>query len=344
MINKVLFPATFVSEETAAAIHRRIGRFAVYQPVMGQTPAVLGGLFENGVLEIRHPVIGSESQLAEICRAYGSWGDIHQKDALRLNRLAGDGFYNQDFAVEISTQVRAGTGDRSPGMPAANASRDVRQPDPLFNARIFLQLAQEFDMHESEIDLRLREADKASRQLFEALRGGDTEDGADGLFVPRQPAFGKDPRPASRPDDAGAVMTESRMAAWMLLAANETAPPDLFVTDSPAVMDWLADRFSSLVLTMETDAASDPDTAESSFSASFRELLEEPSLKAPRVENVFSYLDRPSGDGYRLEIHAIPGISPREMLKAGTDIPVPEETVDSAARHCFICHVIRQGR
>ncbi len=344
MINKVLFPATFVSEETAAAIHRRIGRFAVFQPVMGQTPAVLGGLFENGVVEIRHPVVGGEAQLAEICRAYGSWGDVHRKDALRLKRLAGEGFYNQDFAIEISTKVRAKVGDRSPGKQAADFSGDAPKPDPLSNARIFLQLAQEFDMHESEIDMCLREADDASRELFEALRGRDPEDGVDGLFTPGQPAFGKDPGPASGPGDAGSVMTESRMNAWSLLAANETAPPDLFVTDSRAVMDWLSDRYSSLGLPMETDAASDPDTSESSFPGRFRELLEEPSLKAPLVEDVFSYLDRPAGDGYRMEIHAIPGLSPREMLRSITDIQEIGETVDSLARHCFIFQVIRQKR
>ncbi len=337
MINKVLFPATFVSQDTAAAIHRRIGRFAVYQPVMGHTPAVLGGLFESGAIEIRHPVIGSEAQLAEICRAYNTWGDIHQKDALRLNQLAGEGFYNQDFAVEISTEVRARAGDRSSGKPATDFSGDAQKPDPLFNARIFLQIAQEFDRHESEIASSLREADNASRQLFEALRGGDAEAETEAFS-----SLGKDPHPSASPDDSGAVMTESRMAAWTLLAANETAPPDLFVTDSRAVMDWLADRFPSMVLILETDAASDPDTAERSLSGRFRELLEEPSLKAPLVADVFSCLDRPAGDGFRMEIHAIPGVSPREMLESITDIHKSGETGDSGAKHCFICQVIRQ--
>ena len=342
MINKVLFPATFVSQETAAAMHRRIGRFAVYQPVMGQTPAVLGGLFESGEIEIRHPVIGSEARIAELCRAYGTWGDIHQKDALRLNRLAGEGFYNQDFAVEISTEVRTKAGDRSSGNPSPDLSGDVQKPDPLFNARIFLQMAQEFDRHESEIAASLKEADNASRHLFEALRGGDAEADTEALFVPQRSSLGKDPQSAS-PDDSGAVMTESRMTAWTLLAAHDTAPPDLFVTDSRAVMDWLADRFSSMVLILETDAASDPDKAES-FSGRFRELLEDPSLKAPLVADVLSSPGRPAGDGYRMRIHAIPGVSPREMLQSITDIPETGEAADSGAKHCVICQVVRQDR
>ncbi len=346
MINKVLFPATFVSEENAAAIHRRIGRFAVYQPVMGQTPAVLGGLFESGMIEIRHPVIGSESQIAKLCRAYGVWGDIHRKDAIHLNRLAGEGFYNQDFAVEISTEVRARAGDRSSGKPAGDASGDVQKPDPLFNARIFLQLAQEFDLHESEIAASLRDADNASRQIFETLRGGDAEPESEALFAFQHAFPGKDPKPHSTRDDSEAVMTESRLAAWTLLAANEIAPPELFVTGSRAVVDWLADRFPSMVLILKTDAANDPDTAESSFSGRFRELLEEPSLKASQkaspVEGVFSCLDRPAADGYRMEIHAIPGMSPREMLESITDNPEVGEGVDCRAKHCFICQVIRR--
>lgn len=322
MINKVFFPATFITQPTAAAITRRLGRFAIYQPIMGQTPGVLEHLSGALGFDIRHPVIGKEAHILDLCRAYGNWGDVHQKDALRLNRLAGDGFYNQDFAVEISTEIVKGkNGGESDAAP---------QADPLVNARMFLQLAQEFDIRESDIRQSLEKTDNASKALFEQLRG-------ETLSQAEYPAAAE----AGASDDAGAVMTEARLTAWALLAKNDTTPPDILVTDSRAVMDGLIDRFPTLTQLKRTTGASDPETAEQAFSAFFQSIADTPSqqLSAATEGGGFSFLDHPADDGFVFEIYVIPALSSENVLASLTGTSLDEARAKAGPGHTFICLV-----
>ncbi|MFO8111429.1 MAG: hypothetical protein R6T92_02870 [Desulfosalsimonadaceae bacterium] len=324
MIKKVFFPSTFITQETAAAINRRLGRFVLYQPIMDQTPPVLGHLCETSAIELRHPVIGNEAYLLELCRAYSTWGSVHPKDALRLNRLAGEGFYNQDFAAEIRTEVlKQRNGVSSDSAPKA---------DPMVNARMFLQLAQEFDLRESEIRQSLEKTDNASRQLFEELRG-------EGLSEGEYSGAGD----AGATDDASAVMTEARLSAWALLGKNDSSPPDIFVTDSRAVMDALFERFPSMVQLEKTAAAGEPETAAQALSDGFRSIADNPWAGAKAGAQLFSYLDRPAEDGFFLEAFAVPDVSSEKMLESLADLPVREGLETSGPRHSFFCLVSRAG-
>lgn len=325
MIKKIFFPSTFITQEAAAAINRRLGRFVLYQPIMDQTPAVLAHLCEASAIELRHPVLGNEAYLLELCRAYSTWGNVHQKDALRLNQLAGEGFYNQDFAAEIRTEVLK----RKNGVSREAAPKT----DPVVNARMFLQLAQEFDLRESEIRQSLEKTDYASKQLFEQLRGEDLATGE---------PFGVGAGAATY--DACAVMTEARLAAWALLCKNDSAPPDIYVTDSSAVMEALFERFPSMVqLLKTTDAAGDPETAAQALSGGFRSIADQPWAGEKAGAQIFSYLDRACEDGFFLEVCAVPDVSSEKALESFTDLPMQEDQSTSGPRHSFFCLVSRSG-
>ncbi len=324
MIKKFFFPATFVTQRTVLAVNRRLGRFALYQPIMDQAPRMLAHLGETAAIELRHPVIGNETYLLELCRAYDRWGRIHQKDALRLSQLAGSGFYNQDFAAEIRTEVlkRKNGVEPEAGLKA----------DPMINARMFLQLAQEFDLNEWEIRLSLENAESASKELFEQLRG-------EGLNT--EESFGSGDPAAS--DDPCAVMTESRIAAWALLARNDTSPPDLFVTDSRAVMDALTERLPALVRLLQTDKVCEPVLAADALSTGLPPVAGSPWQGTGEATRVFSYLDRLADDGYMLEVFAIPDCSPAKVIESLTDAPFREEAVKGGSRHAFFCLIARAG-
>lgn len=325
MIKKIFFPSTFITRETAAAINRRLGRFVLYQPIMDQTPPVLAHLSETPAIELRYPVIGNEAYLLELCRAYSTWGNVHQKDALRLNQLAGEGFYNQDFAAEIRSEVLK----RKNGVSMEAAPK----ADPMVNARMFLQLAQEFDLRESEIRQSLEKTDNASKQLFEQLRGEDLATGE---------SFGAGAGAAT--DDACAVMTEARLAAWALLCKNDSAAPDIYVTDSSAVMEALFERFPSMVRLLETTtAAGDPETAAQGLSGGFRAIADQPWAGKEAAAQIFSYLDRACEDGFFLEVCAVPDVSAEKVLESFTDLPMQEDRSTFGPRHSFFCLVSRSG-
>jgi hypothetical protein len=316
MIKKVFFPGTFVPQETIAAINRRIGRFAVYQPVMGLSPKMLEGLAGTGAIELRHPVIGKEAYLQELCRAYSSWGGFYQKDALRLKRLADDGFYNQDFAAEIKSQIL-----KSEGTGRSGSKKTVAETaDPMVNARMFLQLAQDFDLSESEIQQGLEKAEKASRQLFEQLRG-------------EKPSKKKS-RGAGAIPDAGEVMTDARLAAWFLLSRTDAYLPDIFVTDSRAVMARLLEHFESMARIMETTAVSG--SADDELEARFKSIAHTPWPGRDGAAELFSYLDAVAEDDYILDFYAVPDVNAAKVIASFTNIPMDPQRSDGS-RHAFFC-------
>ena len=321
MIKKVFFPSAFVTQKSAAAINSRIGRFSVYQPIMGLTPDILQDLSQSYTIELRHPVLGNESQLVESCRAYGRLGNLHAKDARRLDRLAADGFYNQDFAAELKVEV----------MKSKNgvAHKKSQKPDPLLNARVFLHLAQEFDLREAEIRQSLETSKNASRQLFEELRGESPAAGASGeVFVN---------------DDVQAVMTEARLAAWALLSKHDTGAPDIFVTDSRAVMEAVVDLFPAIVSLEKIAATSDAETAERELAGRFRMIAESPWPGEQNVKDVFSYIDKPSEDGYVLEVYAIADFSSEKAVESFAGIETSAVDRQGGFRHTFFCCISKSA-
>lgn len=326
MINKIFFPTTFITQQSTTAINRRLGRFAIYQPIKGQTPAILERVSEAAAIELRHPVIGDESYLLELCRAYGSWGGIYQKESLRLNRLAGNGFYNQDFAREISSDVLKNQSGREPA--------ETQKPDPLINARVFLQLAQEFDLREFEIRQGIEKADNASKELFEALRGENA--GID--------AFSNSKRNAGSINDAGSLMTDTRLAAWAVLSKNDRGAPDIFITDSRTVMELILERVPRVFKLETISNASEPDTAERELSERFYHVADKPWPENATVVEMFSYLEEPAEDGYVLDIYAAADFAPENVLEILTDIPVSPERTSTGSRHAFFCCVAKKNR
>ncbi|MBS3731543.1 MAG: hypothetical protein KGY42_01440, partial [Desulfobacterales bacterium] len=155
-----LFPFTFFSEELAHASHARFGAIVVYQPAAGQTPAAMERLAADGRIVLRFPVRGDERRLVELAGNYRDWGEVYQKDAAALKKISDTGFFHKEFAPEISTEIRRGT------------KPEARAPDPVFQARLFLFLAQEYDRQTAELQSELAATDRAEQEMFFRIRGG----------------------------------------------------------------------------------------------------------------------------------------------------------------------------
>lgn len=285
----VCFPFTFIAEETAEAFYRRFGRIVVYQPITGQAPVSMAGLADRGVIEIRCPAVGDESRLTQLYRAFTDWGAMHGKDAAWLKSLSLKDFYNQAFAVEIRSEILK-----------FGETEAREEPDPILNARLFLQLAQEYDLRESEIVQDIQSADMAAENLFEQLKGEAGAAVGDRIAGPR--AAG---------DDAGSHMPETRMAAWSTLARCDAGDPAVFLTHSPAVMDQVAEAFPSLTLldTREGLPEADLVTAVGRNAGGNGN-----SGGSDAISSAFAAMDWSEGDGYALEIYSIADCDPDTFL------------------------------
>ncbi len=225
-LNIAFFPFTFISEKLAGACHARFGRVAVYQPAAGNTPASMQNLEAGGRIALKYPVKGDDQRLADLARHFQSWGEVHQKDAAVLKKFAESGFFSREFAPEISTEILKGPKETEP------------EPDPVFNARLFLLLAQEHDRQTFEIENDLALTDDAARKMFAGIRGR-TDD---------SPGFSDDFGYSAGPlaADPGAYMTESRLRAWKYLMGADQEPPSVLVTPSRAVIESMQERFENM--------------------------------------------------------------------------------------------------
>lgn len=302
-MNTSYFPFTDITEYHARAFFRRFGRFAVYEPISGQTPQSLRTLSEEGVIELRHPVTGDEKYLVGLCRSFQSWGVLHQGEAMRLKRLAESGFYNEAFAAEIRSEVLK-----------SEADLDRQKPDPVINARMFLQLAHEFDARQSEIEQTLESTDKAARSMFEALRGEVPAAGAEGGV--------------STHSDAGAFMTAARITAWTLLFLKDVErPASFFLTDSAAVMDRIADLFPELAFI--ANLSSIPDQRDNSLCDRVERAATSPWEGEETVKKIFTSPGGNGRDDFDLHLYIIPGHGPENMMArfiAGSESQSPAKT------------------
>lgn len=230
-IKTAFFPFTFISEKWASACWARFGQVLVYQPASGAAPEPMEDLAAEGKILLQYPAKGDDQNLIKLARQFQGWGQVHHKHAAALKPFAEAGFYNQEFAPEISTEILKGGREEPP------------RQDPLFTARLFLLMAQEYDRQASELEIQLGAAQHAAMEMFAGIRGQPEE--SESFHVQQFSAAIPD-RGGSGSEDPGAYMPEARIRAWQCLAGADPEAPRLWLTSSPAVIEVLNEHFEPL--------------------------------------------------------------------------------------------------
>lgn len=208
------FPFTFISADMARACAARFGGVVVYQPARGCLSEEMAALEQEGKIVLRYPLTGDDRRLINLSRQFLDWGKMHQGAAGALKKFAENGFYNQEFAPEIKSEILKGLKE-----PAAD-------PGPVFNARLFLLLAQEYDSQAADLEAELSQTDIAARDLFSSIKGGTDEN----------TGFSHGLDDYNKYQDTGGYMTESRLRAWQYLMDADPESPEILVTPSPAAV------------------------------------------------------------------------------------------------------------
>ena len=221
------FPMTFVSDRTAAALAACFPVTTVYRPAPDPAEPDLRGVqsSENsgwaaaraaptGRMELRVPVADAGDELRARFAAYREWADRHPGLDMSYLKHFGDAvpFFDETSRASIQAEIRRGRATQPPA------------PDPLFEARLFLLIAEDYDRHRFEVSRGLQSVDQLNRTLFAHLRGDERD---------AQPPM------ADGVEDPGVHLTARRIAAWSMLRAADPAPPELLVTDSRAALDSL---------------------------------------------------------------------------------------------------------
>ncbi len=232
----ICFPFTYISKPVAEALYACFGKTIVYQPSSKNIPEEIHKLAERGMLDIRisgKPEKKDEEKLSAILKDYIAWANLHkgsrgiQLDYFKAGRNKIP-FFDDTSASQIKADIEDITGE--------NPAR--KEPDPVFNARLFLSIAQNFDMQNDKIVRDMESFEAARMDLIKSLKGEDETS-------PVVPGYGDEFKTGNLADYD--YMIQERVEAWALLMCCDTMQyrdemSGLFVTSSRQAIDYLLDK------------------------------------------------------------------------------------------------------
>lgn len=258
-----LFPFTYLSHSAFMALKALFGAMTIYHPLPDTVPEAMRKWEADHQLHLCFPASGNESALHRALSDYRRWAESHAPAQRKFLRFQADQATqsNDTHTFRIRDEIR----HRTRGKGSAPAA------DPLLTARLFLMLAQEYDIQQAEMTNDWAQLQKMENSLFDTLHGD---------LPPMAAEAGKMPVDIGAPES---VLIAERLGAWSRLMLQDDVPPVMYVTTSREAFEIIADDTPSADLLPGFDAVSVP----------------LPSIEASR--QLMSYLDAVAASGGSLE-------------------------------------------
>jgi hypothetical protein len=228
----VYFPFTYINDAAARNLFACFGEVTVYQPSANKIPENMKRLAGEGILDLKVPVQGDEERIMALIREYEEWGELHQKNDMAFLKAIGERvpFFDENSPTELASQIkkiRDGKNEEIPGI--------------LFNSRLFLCLAQDYDIMQEGINRDLASVHEMEKKLLAGLTHEDE------VF------FTKKTGDYLGSDDPGRYKTKERIEAWAYLMSNDSDNPSFFVTCNRDVFDFTVERTGDIKNVIEID-------------------------------------------------------------------------------------------
>ena len=221
-MNPIYFPFTYIPKSVGKALSACFRQTAVYQISGTKIPEDMQELSRDGILDIRIPVEVNGEFFDKILKDYRAWVDIHQGTetaflAAMANKIP---FFDESASSQIRADIKK-TGKQIP---------DEEKSDPLFSAKLFLHMAQEFDLQKKGLDQDMMDIDAMEDDFMKNLKWEDDDDHARAVALK-----------ILEKDDPGHYMTTERINAWVSVMLQDSQISGLFITTSRAVLEHLMD-------------------------------------------------------------------------------------------------------
>ena len=219
----VYFPFTYINDTVARDLCACFGQVTVYQPGARSIPESMQRLAEEGMLDLKVPVSGDEAKLEALIKEYREWGELHQKSDTAFLKAIGERipFFDDTFSTQLASQIKK--------IRDENYSKE--KPDILFNARLFLCLAQDYDIMQDGINRDLVSVYEMEKKLLEGLTDEDE------VFFSKNTGSS-----LQASDDSGKYKIKERIEAWTYLMSNDRELPGFFITDSRDAFDFVIEK------------------------------------------------------------------------------------------------------
>ncbi len=219
----VYFPFTYINETVARYLYACLGQITVYQPCAHDVPENMQRLADEGLLSLKIPVSGDEARLEALIKEYKEWGELHQKSNAAFLKAIGERvpFFDDTFSTELASQIKK----------IRDEHNSKEKPDILFNTRLFLCLAQDYDLVQDGINRDLISVYEMEKKLLDGLTREDEE-----FFSKKTGSY------LQAADDSGKYKIKERIEAWTYLMSNDMEMARIFVTDNNDAFDYIIEK------------------------------------------------------------------------------------------------------
>jgi len=228
----VYFPFTYINDAAARDLCACFGQVTVYQPGAHSIPESMQRLAMEGMLDLKVPVSGDEARLEALIKEYKEWGELHQKSDTAFLKAIGERipFFDDTFSTQLASQIKK--------IRDENYSKE--KPDILFNARLFLCLAQDYDLVQDGINRDLVSVYEMEKKLLEGLTHEDE------VFFSKNTGSS-----LQASDDSGRYKIKERIEAWTYLMSNDREMPRFFITGSRDAFDFVIEKAGDISKVIE---------------------------------------------------------------------------------------------
>ena len=308
-ITPILFPYTTVSPHLQDAALQFFASLTLIQPLEDHTEGRADAGNREDII-VRVPTQDRRAELENLIKAYHLWAQQHP--ATDLSAWAGRGetvpFFDETAVARIRSQIRRG--DSPP--PAA---------DPLFDCRLFLGIAQEFDRQMAETARGLENLGAAEARMMRELKGETATESAK--------TEGSVPPAASL-----AYMMPRRIKAWTGLYLSAPLRHGIFITPVPDVIDHLTE-IGDPGRIHHVGTFAPPESRD----VLNRQLESAAGTSWPRkgLNLSISGQEAPSGTGDpQLEIYMVPNETPEEFFASFSPPGIKPSLVEGQFRHTLM--------
>ncbi|MGE0087697.1 MAG: hypothetical protein AB7S75_25075 [Desulfococcaceae bacterium] len=295
----VYFPFTFMNQTAADMLRICFPKTVMYLPSAADLPEIMKKQIGKEFMELRTPAAEDQEKLLSVVNEYRNWAQLHQGQNLSFFRT-GEGklpFFDEFSVHEIMSDIRR---------KKEGNIRPDQTPDPLFQARIFLSISQEYDMRQWELSSHLESVSEMEASLLREIRGDEEEDADTGPSISSMISK----------DDPGAHMTAERLNAWARLALCDPDIPNLFITGSRAVMETVCDRIPEARKVLDVNGISLAPEAVKQWQEALAECLERISHAetVSETETITAAENADEASAFPMTFYRISGTSPRAFL------------------------------
>lgn len=239
------FPFSTLSEPTAEAVFRFFKTITLYRPQAVPLPDELAPWLTAGRIDERIPADDDPERLVQALAACRRWAAEHHlgsgaAGAYLKAQPAGTPLYDDDSVTRLRRQILAG-----------GPTSKLGSADPIFDARLFLAMAEAYDIDNAKATAELKVLQAVEAGVLREMHGGEEPSAKIGPPTAAISAGG----------EQGAFMTGERLRAWTILASLDPDLAPLLVTDSPLVGNELLEyRSGDLLGTPAVDIGLPPGT------------------------------------------------------------------------------------